>query len=136
MTEDEGLSRRAFLQVTGAGILAGPLFQAETVGAGEAPSHALEAIASKLLRAWGEALLRFQLREPKHAAIVGALYCPGCVRVHGRVGDTVYPFLRLARTTRDERFVEAARLVFGWMENMSRDDGSWVNDSISDWRGT
>jgi hypothetical protein len=133
MSESPRLSRRTFLQGTAAGVLAAPaLAAAGTPGA----ASTLEATATRLLDGWGRALLRFQVSAPRDRALVGGLLCPGCARIHGRVGDAVYPFLRLARTTRDAAFIDAAQGVFTWMENVSRDDGSWVNDSFSDWRGT
>jgi len=131
------LSRRAFLQATAVGALVGPALAAVTSAPdGQSSPGELATLAARLLETWGRALLRFQVRAPNDPAFVGGLLCPACARIHGRVGDTVYPFLRLARTTGDARFLDAARLVFDWMENVSRDDGSWVNDPSSDWRGT
>jgi hypothetical protein len=136
-TQHARVSRRAFLQATAVGALARPALAALTPALdGQASPGALAVIATRLLETWGHALLRVQVRAPNDPAFLGGLLCPGCARIHGRVGDTVYPFLRLARTTGDPRFLEAARLVFDWMENVSRDDGSWVNDPSSDWRGT
>ncbi|HEU0108056.1 MAG TPA: hypothetical protein VFT38_17865 [Vicinamibacteria bacterium] len=131
------MSRRAFLQATAVGALVGPALAAVTSAPdGQSSPGELATLAARLLETWGRALLRFQVPAPNDPAFVGGLLCPACARIHGRVGDTVYPFLRLARTTGDARFVDAARLVFDWMENVSRDDGSWVNDPSSDWRGT
>ncbi len=68
---------------------------------------------------------------------VGALVCPGCGIIHGRCGDAVYPLLRVARTTGDAKYVRAAVAVHEWSErNVSRADGSWVNDvTLSSWQG-
>jgi hypothetical protein len=129
------LSRREFLKQTQGGVLALPAFAASRSHAAGG-ARAIETVASRLLAAWGEALLRVQVHTPADRAFLGGLLCPACARIHGRVGDAVYPFLRLARTARDERYVDAARLVFGWTQNVSRDDGSWVNDPFNGWRGT
>jgi hypothetical protein len=130
-------SRRGFLRATALGALARPALAAVVPALGSpAPPGELALLATRLLETWGRALLRFQVLAPSDPAFLGGLLCPACVRIHGRVGDTVYPFLRLARSTGDARFVDAARLVFDWMGNVSRDDGSWANDPSSDWRGT
>jgi hypothetical protein len=129
------LSRRQFLERAQAAALALPVLTAAGPPAAD-PSRTLESLATRLLETWGEALLRFQVRTPRDPAFRGGLLCPACARIHGRVGDAVYPFLRLARTTGDARFLDAARDVFTWMTNVDRPDGSWVNDPFDGWRGT
>jgi len=130
------VSRRVFLKagtaVLPALAVAGPATAALPLEGG----RAIESLASRLLETWGSALLRLQVRAPADRAFLGGLLCPACARIHGRVGDAVYPFLRLARTTKDERYLAAARDVFAWMENVSREDGSWVNDPFNGWPGT
>lgn len=92
--------------------------------------------AGRLLRAWGESLLSLQIREPIHS-LQGALLCPACARVHGRCGDAIYPFMHLARSTGEERWVRAAEDLFNWAEaRVSPGDGSWMNDLESGWWGT
>jgi len=134
-------SRREFLQRLPAAVLVPPMLApgrppaaapARTMDA----SPPLESLASRLLETWGEAMLRLQVRTPRDPALRGGLLCPACARIHGRVGDAVYPFLRLARTTKDARFVDGAVDVFDWMTNVSRSDGSWVNDPFDAWQGT
>jgi hypothetical protein len=135
MSQDR-VSRRTFLVHTPAAALALPALAAAAsppVAAGSDSS--LAPLAERLLATWGEAMLRLQVQSPRDPAFYGGLLCPACARIHGRVGDAVYPFLRLARATGDARYVDAARRVFDWMENVSRDDGSWVNDPFNDWKG-
>jgi len=59
------------------------------------------------------------------------------VLIHGRCGDAVYPFLRMARSTGNSKYLDAALRVYEWTEQqVSRPDGSWVNDvNLSSWKG-
>ena len=49
----------------------------------------------------------------------------------------MYPLPRVARTTGDAKYLRAAAAVHEWSErNVSRADGSWVNDvTLSSWQG-
>jgi hypothetical protein len=46
--------------------------------------------------------------------------------------------MHLAKTTGDEKYLNSAILLYGWMEeNVSLPDGAWINDvDVSDWVGT
>lgn len=91
----------------------------------------------KLLKSWCESLLELQIREIKDPTLKGGILCPACGRIHGRCFDAIYPFLYLADIENDDRFLEAAILLFEWAQNtVSREDGSYVNDENSDWKGT
>jgi hypothetical protein len=70
-------------------------------------------------------------------ALRGGLLCAACGLIHGRCGDAVYPLLRVAHSTGDEKYLRAALEVHEWSERtVSRADGSWVNDvSLSTWQG-
>jgi hypothetical protein len=93
---------------------------------------------SELIKTWCDGLLEHQvttgLRDP---ALIGGFLCPACALIHGRCSDAVYPLLHVAQTTGDARYVRAAQLVYEWSERqVSRSDGSWVNDvSLQDWQG-
>ena len=100
------------------------------------PGLTQEERAERLLLIWGESLLARQVREPIHG-LHGALLCPACARVHGRCVDAILPFLRLARSTGEERWVRAAEDLFNWGEaRMSAEDGSWFNELDSNWTAT
>lgn len=87
-----------------------------------------------LLKRWGDALEDLQIKSGEHA---GAIKCPACDFLHGRVGDAEYPFLYLAKTEGDERYIAAAKGVFDWQEKyMTLPDGAWRNDFRNSWRGT
>jgi hypothetical protein len=92
---------------------------------------------AQLLQTWCDGLLAHQVSAIKDPALHGALLCPACAMIHGRCGDAVYPLLRVAHTTGNEKYLQAALLVHEWSEiQVSRPDGSWINDVIlSSWKG-
>lgn len=123
------LPRRHVLGLSAAAMLAPTVAHgAKPVGAGLEPYGAL-------LNTWCDGLLERQVRGTKEND--GGFLCPGCGMVHGRVGDAVYPLLRMARTSGDARYVRAAIAAHGWSErHVTRPDGSWVNDVfLNDWKG-
>src|SRR5271170_1594926 len=84
---------------------------------------------AQLLQAWCDGLLAHQETAIPDPAIRGALLCPACAIIHGRCGDALYPLLRVAHTTGNSKYVEAAILVHDWsQQQVSRADGSWIND--------
>ena len=128
------LTRRQLLQLstTGAATLALPNW---IVAAAEQPASRTN-LYSTLLQTWCDGLLAHQvtLFDP---ALRGALLCPACGIIHGRCADAVYPLLRVAHTTGDKKYLTAAILLYDWAEhNVSRADGSWINDvTLSSWQG-
>ncbi|MDF2485069.1 MAG: hypothetical protein K0R46_1237 [Herbinix sp.] len=89
----------------------------------------------ELLKEWCDALLNLQVREIKRKEIYGGIMCPSCARIHGRCGDTIYPLMFMTSKTGEVKYMEAAKLLFDWTENMVRPDGSYNNDTNSDWKG-
>lgn len=92
---------------------------------------------SLLLQSWCDGLIARQITVFREPALYGGLLCPACTLIHGRCGDAVYPLLRLAHSTGNSKYTQAAILVHDWSEQqVSRPDGSWVNDvNLSSWRG-
>lgn len=91
----------------------------------------------RLLRQWCEKLLALQITFVNEMGIKGGIMCPACARIHGRCFDAIYPFMYLADKDGDKRYLEGAKMLFDWAENMtSREDGSFVNDTNSEWKGT
>lgn len=89
-----------------------------------------------LLKDWCDALLQLQVTEKKMPALYGGILCPACARIHGRCADAIHPMMYLYHETGEERYLESAKLLFNWAQNnMSRPDGSLVNDTNSAWKG-
>lgn len=88
-----------------------------------------------LLKEWCDTLLTLQIREQSRSELYGGILCPACARVHGRCGDAIYPLMYLADVTGDEKYLDGARGLFAWTKNVSRRDGSLINDTNSDWKG-
>jgi len=92
--------------------------------------------ADELLSEWMDTLLTYQIKH-KNPSLNGGLLCPACARVHGRCGDAVLPMMYMAKHTRDKKYIEAAKQLMQWMDNVRMPDGSWMNDvHVSDWNGT
>ena len=142
------LTRRELLRrsALGAAALSVPLLSPVLLSATESPRSASPLAApsatsnlySDLLETWCDGLLAHQLTGIRDPALHGGMLCPGCALIHGRCGDAVYPLLHVARTTGDAKYVRAALLVHEWSERqVSRADGSWVNDvNLNAWKGT
>ena len=94
-------------------------------------------VCGDLLRVWCDKLLELQVTSVSDPALGGGILCPACAGIRGRCFDAIYPFLYLADADGDSRYLEAAKMLFDWAENtVSREDGSYVNDTNSDWKGT
>jgi hypothetical protein len=95
----------------------------------------MSGIYAELLRSWCEALLKLQVKEMDVEGIHGGIMCPACSRIHGRCLDAIYPFMYMADTYQDDRYLQAAMDLFQWSDHVTRPDGSWINDTNSDWKG-
>ncbi len=141
-----GLTRRELLQLStaGAAVLSARAAFPQLASAAEslhnptAQAHSEEEkLYSGLLATWCDGLIERQITSFRDPAFYGGLLCPSCVLIHGRIGDAVYPLLRMAHSTGEAKYVRAAILVNEWSQAMvSRPDGSWVNDvTLSTWQG-
>lgn len=89
-----------------------------------------------LLREWCDTLISYTVHSHS-SRLDGALLCPACTVVHGRIGDLVYPMMLLYRETGEEKYREAAKQYLGWTkENLLREDGTLYNDAGNPWKGT
>lgn len=134
------LSRREFIKtaaIGSAGIMAVPLTGNAFLGSFN-DSTDLYDISGKLILTWADALLKLQVTNQQQADNYGGIYCSYDKTVHGRVGDTIYPLLYLAGKTNDQKYLDAARLLYRWMERrVSQPDGSWLNEPVAgSWKGT
>jgi len=100
-------------------------------------SQAFRELCQRLLKTWADGMLAQQIDSPGDLATHGALGCPACDRIHGRCMDAVYPFIHLAKTTGEEKYLTAAIRVMEWAENnVAQPDGSWtVMPDPKTWRG-
>jgi len=85
-----------------------------------------ETLSAELLTTWCDGMLATQINDPENPELHGALYCDACDRIHGRCMDAVYPFLYMADTTGEQKYLDAAINVMKWSENVSKPDGSWT----------
>lgn len=136
-----GLTRRTMLQLSAAGAAAlgarlsfPALLAASPVNP---PASAEQQLYSELLQTWCDGLMAHQVTGLSDSNLHGGLLCPACGLIHGRCGDSIYPLLRVAHETGNQRYLQAALMVYDWSERtVSRADGSWVNDvSLSPWKG-
>lgn len=89
-------------------------------------ANSFELLSLELLTTWCEAMVATQINDPENTELHGALYCNACNKIHGRCIDAVYPFLFMADTTGDEKYLNAAIQVMEWSKNVSKPDGSWT----------
>jgi hypothetical protein len=116
--------RRTFLKATAAASAA--IAVPSVLRADENRLHTFESFVRDLLGDWCEALLALQINSPADPTRHGALSCPSCDFLHGRCPDAVYPFLRMARTTGEDRYITAAVRVFDWSKNTTLPSGAWT----------
>lgn len=90
----------------------------------------------ELLKEWCDALVGLQVTGTGRKEFDGGILCPACARIHGRCADAIYPMMYLADRTGDGKYLGCAKRLFDWTEaNMTRPDGSYVNDTNSSWKG-
>lgn len=135
------LNRRDFVRLSAAVATALnlPALRASAQASHETPlpESAGPLLYSRLLRTWCDGLLAHQVSSPSDPALLGGFLCPSCALIHGRCADAVYPLLRMAHSSGDDKYLHAAMLAFDWSERqVSQSDGSWINDvTLSSWKG-
>lgn len=92
--------------------------------------------AEKLLKEWCDALLSYQVHT--HTSYTdGALLCPACHIVHGRIADLCFPLTVLWAKTGELNYLNQADKLIDWTEyNLKSEKGFWFNDTGSRWIGT
>lgn len=89
-----------------------------------------------LMKQWCDALLSHTIRTDSPYTD-GALICPACHVLHGRVADLCLPLTLLWAEEDDRRYLEAADRLIDWSEyNLPNPDGLWRNDALNKWYGT
>ena len=67
----------------------------------------------------------------------GALICPACHVLHGRVADLCFPLSVIWDKTGDEKYLSEADELINWSEyNLGTGDGLWYNDITNRWYAT
>ncbi len=94
-------------------------------------------VCKSLISIWGKKLLELQVKD-SNSPNYGTIILPAENAIHGRSGDSVHPFLHLASTTGNHAYLDAAILLYRWMERtVSQADGSWLNEpKAGSWKGT
>jgi hypothetical protein len=134
--------RRDFLQAmsvgcTGLAITTGGFAGGANIAAGEAVGSDFDALTRGLLTDWCNGMIAAQIDEPDDPTRHGAFACPSCDWLHGRCIDAVYPLMRMARVTGEDKYQQAAINVMQWSKNVTEADGRWRNGVEPDsWPGT
>ena len=88
----------------------------------------------ELLKQWCDRLISLQVTGTGVRQLDGGILCPACKHMHGRSPDAIFPLMRLADWTGEEKYLRAARALFAWQENFLTDEGCVYNDANSEWR--
>ena len=134
--------RRDFLQAMSVGcagltLPTGGFAAGANVAANRAVGSDFDVLTRALLTTWCDGLIAHQIDEPDDPTRHGAFSCPSCDWIHGRCIDAVYPFMRMARATGDEKYQRAAIDVMEWSKNVTEADGRWRNGiEPNSWPGT
>jgi len=134
------VSRRKFILTAATGGIGLAMGNISRLGAAMALPFVdddLSLLSKSLSATWAATLLGLQIKDSADPAEKGGLRGPGTQTIYGRIGDTIYPFMHMARRTGDSRYIDASVLLFRWMEaNVSQPDGSWLNEKKETWKGT
>lgn len=95
----------------------------------------IEALYFSLLKDWCDALISLQLTQVQYKELKGGMVCPACGRIHGRTADAILPMMYMAKRTGDVKYLNSARGLFAWSDNMFREGHYYVNDYENDWTG-
>jgi hypothetical protein len=132
-------SRRQFIRTAtagGIGVAAGKFNRLAASAIAPFLADDLYSLSHSLSATWATTLLGLQVKDAAAGADYGGIRCPGFHHIPGRIGDTIYPFLHMARRTGDASYIDASVLLFRWMEaNVSQPDGSWLNEKNDKWKG-
>ena len=133
-------SRRSFIRTAaaaGSGMLLLPAYMKGSTSIHPPATAELYTLSSQLVDDWGKALHHLQVTDQSNKTGYGGILSPDNGQVPGRSGDAIYPFFYLANKTKDHQYLDAAVLLYHWMENtVSQPDGSWLNEPVKgSWKG-
>lgn len=89
----------------------------------------------KLLKDYADALISVQDKSGDKA-FDGGMYCRACKTIHGRCPDAVYGLVVAAKRFGDSKYLDAAKSVFAYGDNLLCADGGLYNDAQTTWRYT
>lgn len=79
-------------------------------------------------------LIDLQIKE-EAVPHYGAIRCPGCVVLHTRAAEAVFPFAVAYKHNGDSKYLQSAIKVGNWLISQQNQDGSW-NETPEAWTGT
>jgi hypothetical protein len=89
-----------------------------------------------LLKTWCDGLLAQQINDTPDLKLLGAFRCPACGVLHGRCADALYPMMRMAHTTGDSKYLDAAIKLQRWSDNVTLPTGEFTNElDPASWKG-
>src|SRR5947208_3262901 len=113
------VSRRKFILTAATGGIGLAMGNINRVGAAMALPFIdddLSSLSKSLSATWAATLLGLQIKDSADPTEYGGIRGPDLPVIHGRIGDTIYPFMHMARRTGDSRYIDASVLLFRWME--------------------
>ena len=92
--------------------------------------------AYRLMKEWCQTLLSYKVQS--HTPYTsGALLCPACHLIHGRIADLCFPLAVLWAKEGDVSYLEEADRLIDFAEyNLKTEDGLWYNDVGNRWFAT
>lgn len=93
------------------------------------------------LKDYIDGLLEYQVLNIKDSNIFGAVICPACGLIHGRIADAFFPAMLLYKESKDKRYFDFAEKIINWSEKNikihtpEKWNGIWKNDFNNNWLG-
>lgn len=137
------MDRRTFLKNT-AVATSSLLLLPGAIGCTRTSAHAADRarmvdLTVKLLEQWCRGLVAHQTYTPDNFITHGGIFSPGDDAYLGRSADSIFPLLWMAKHTGDQKYVDAAKLVYEWEQNNCWHDelGCWFNNPNmpESWKG-
>ena len=92
--------------------------------------------AYNLMKRWCDTLITYKVKT-NTPYTDGALLCPACHVIHGRIADLCFPLTVIWDRTADEKYLMEADSLIDWTEyNLKSSSGIWYNDAGNRWIGT
>ncbi|MEO5591451.1 MAG: hypothetical protein ABIR15_19410 [Chitinophagaceae bacterium] len=134
------ISRKKFVHTMamgGTGFL-GALYLPRFINSNGQTPAGLYALSNELLKEWADTILKLQATDKLKKNEYGGIISPDTGKIPGRCGDALYPLFCMAENTGDSKYMDAAHMVYEWMESHVSDttDGAWLNEQQKNsWKG-